>query len=217
MNDDMEFGSRSQWESNIIQANGSSKRSRGHQWFALALLIGFAAFVLYDSRDQLLEHYVAGEYTDMSELMVLIIPTLFLFILIKKSYKRSQFGETPLVMNPMPAVLGDAFSGHVEIQKGVEGLQFKAELLLMHRQEVYDKGSPRSRVDVVWKKPLSLHQERAMIGTRLLLKAELPVDQPPSQPSHSDDSYAWQLAITSHDKSFRRKWNIPVVAETAHV
>lgn len=212
MNTDNSWNNLSQGSSNIIQALGTGRRSSQKRWLALLLLVLFSAYVIYDSRDELLVHYYAGKYTEMKELIVLLFPLLFLFLQFKKTYKRAKFGDTPLVMNPFPTVLGQVFSGYIEINKNVEDLQFSSELLLMKQTEIYETETAETKVEMIWSMPVSVMQERAMLGVRLLLKADMPLNKPPSQSPYNDNHYFWQLSVFSHNKSFRRKWNISVVA-----
>jgi len=210
MNTGNSWNDSSQGSSHIIQALGTGRRNSRKKWVPLIFLLLFSAYVIYGSRDELLAHYYAGEYTEMKELIVFFFPLLFLLLQFKKIYKRAKFGDTPLVMNPFPAVIGQTLSGHVEINKNSEGLQFSSELVLMKQIEVYETEAAETRVEMIWKMPVNVVQERAMIGVRLLLKADIPLNKPPSQSPYSDNYYFWQLAVFSHDKSFRRKWNVPV-------
>ncbi|MGH1439429.1 MAG: hypothetical protein ACRBBR_04895 [Cellvibrionaceae bacterium] len=208
---------QSQWKTNIIQANGTGRRSRYSRWVFFLVLLGVVGFVLYDSREDLLAHYYAGEYTEMHELIIILFPLLFLITQVKKIYKRSKYGDTPLVMNPFPSIIGETFSGYVEINKKVDGLQFSAELLLMQHIEVEEDDYSESQTDIVWRMPVELQQERAMLGARLLVKAQLPAKKPPSQSPHTDDYYSWCLYVYSKDKSFKRRWSIPIIAKNEYV
>jgi len=209
--------SQPQWKNNIIQANGTGRRSRRSRWLFFLVLLGVVGFVIYDSREDLLVHYHAGEYTEMHELFILLFPILFLFTQVRKIYKRSKFGDTPLVMNPFPAILGENFSGYIEIHKKVDGLKFSAELLLMQTTEVEEDDYSEIDVDVVWRMPVDLQQERAMLGARLLLKAEVPITKPPSQAPNTDEYYSWSLYVYSQDKSFKRRWSVPIIATNDYV
>lgn len=206
--------SQPKWQHNIIQANGSAKRDRFTAWLFFLLLLAVSSYILYDSYEELLAHFYAGEYREMKELVVLFFPAVFFIVQLKKSLKRKQFGSTPLVMNPFPAIIGDTFSAYVEINKQVESLQFSAELLLVQNidREHYD--SRRSRLgntNMVWKMPVELQNERAMLGTRLLLRAQLPADKPPSESPQVDNFHSWKVYIYSQDKSFKRTWDIPII------
>ncbi|MGH1486040.1 MAG: hypothetical protein ACRBCI_07445 [Cellvibrionaceae bacterium] len=200
-----------QQQSNIIPSN-YRKKSKNKDWIFFLVIIGFCGFILNDNREELLAHFHAGEYFEMKELIILLFPVLFFGKKIKRSWGRNKYGETPLVMNPFPAAIGEKFAGYVEINKGVDGLQFSAELRLIENAEVYMDDYTEFQSNIVTRFPVSVISERAVIGTRLLLETPMPDNQPESQPSHRNRYYTWRLAIYSSDKAFRRTWAIPVVA-----
>jgi hypothetical protein len=200
------------WQNNFIPHNGSNKRHRNN-WLVFVILIGFIGFILYDNKDELLAHYQAGEYSEMNELIVLIIPLFFLFHTLKRNFKGRKFGETPLMMNTFPAFLGEKFSGTVEIQKGAEDLNFSGELILNKTEltEPVDEEGRMPEKYAIWRMPVQVTKERAMLGVRLLVDARLPVDKPASERPYSDNFYSWQLLIRSTEKGFKRTWDIPII------
>jgi hypothetical protein len=204
------------WQNNTIASSGDGKKT-SKRWLFLFLLMAIAAFVIYEHHVDLLAHYAAGEYTKMTELIVLLFPLLFFLQQIKKVHNQRRFGETPLVMNPFPAIMGEKFAGYVEIRQSAEQLQFFAELLLMKQVEINQGDNNNTQVDLIWKMPVNVHVESAILGVRLLLEASLPDKKPPSQSPHYGEYYFWQLYIYSKDKSFKRRWQIPVIGKDDYV
>jgi hypothetical protein len=197
-------------QGNVIYSN-FRKKLKSRDWLVFLIIIGFCGYIIYQSREELLGHYYAGNYFEMKELIVLLFPLFFFGTKIKKAWGRVKYGETPLVMNPFPAVIGEKFSGYVEISKGVEGLQFSAELRLIETAEVYMDDYTETQSNIVFRLPVSVISERAVIGTRLLLEADIPKGKPESESAHKDKYHSWRLAVYSNDKAFRRTWNVPVV------
>ncbi len=203
------------WQHNIIPANGS-RCSSGKRWLFLLLLLAVVGFVLYDNHSKLLSHFHAGEYLQMTELVVIIFPLLFVAQQIKKSRQYSRFGEVSFVMDPFPAIIGEKFGGYLEINKGAEGLEFMAELLLMEQSELNEGDNRNTQTDMIWKRELSVHTERAMLGVRLLIDSQLPDDKPPSQPQRSHYKF-WRLYVYSSNKKFKQTWDVPIIAASDYV
>ncbi len=203
------------WRHNIIPANGS-RRSSGKRWLFLLLLLAVVGFILYESHRELLAHFQAGEYLKMTELVVIIFPVLFVAQQIKKSRQRARFGDVSFVMDPFPAIMGKKFGGYLEINKGAEDLQFMAELLLMEQSESNEGDNRNTRRDMIWKRSLNVHTERAMLGVRLLIDSQLPDDKPPSQPQKSQYKF-WRLYVYSSNKAFKQTWDVPIIAASDYV
>jgi hypothetical protein len=200
------------WQNNHIPHNGSRKRHRNN-WLFFLVLIAVTGFIVYDNKEELLQHYQAGEYSEMKELIVLLFPLIFLFQMIKKNIGGKKFGDTPLIMNPFPAVLGEKFAGTVEIQKNAEDLDFSGELLLKKTElhEPIDEEGRTPETRLIWRLPVMVQKERAMLGVRLLVDAKLPGDKQGSQMPYSDNYYSWQLLIRSTQKGFTRTWDVPIL------
>lgn len=203
-----------QWQTSVIQAYGTGKKSRLSRWLFFLVLLTTVGFVIYQSHEELLAHYYAGEYEEMHELLIVLFPVIFLVTQIKKTLKRSKFGDTPFLMNPFPAILGEKFAGTVEINKKIDGLTFKAELLLLRYVEegLVEEDGVHTAKELAWRMPLELQQERSMLGGRLLIRGVVPSDKPPSQAPSGGPYHAWELYVYSQDKSFKRRWPVPIIA-----
>jgi hypothetical protein len=193
-------------------------RSYKKKWLFFFILIAFSVFVIYDHRPQLFDDFHAGDYQKMIILLVLLFPLFFAFKVLARGNHYRRFGDTPLNISPSPLMLGQQFSGAVSVSRGakyLDGMQFRAELRLLQRSEAEQGDNQNSRVDTLWKEPLSVASEYGAAGAGLSIKSRLPNDQPATsgtdkQVADGGSQYSWQLSITSSDKKFKQSWNVPV-------
>lgn len=187
-------------------------------WLFFFILIAFSVFVIYDHRPQLLDDFHAGDYQKMVILVVLLFPLFFAFKVLAKGNHYRRFGDTPLNISPSPLMLGQQFSGTVSVSRGakyLEGMQFRAELRLLQHSEAEQGDNQNSRVDTLWKEPLSVASEYGAFGAGLSIEGQLPDDQMASSGTENKlldggSQFFWQLSITSSDKKFRQSWDVPV-------
>lgn len=213
MNSDRDWWQRQRnWANNLIPSNYSS-RARRSGWVFFIFLLLFTGFILYEEHLDLLDSYNQKDYSGLMPLVVILFPILFLVQQIKRGLGRSRFGETPFFMNPFPGVLGEKFSGSIEIKETIDATQFGCELLLKQNVEAEQGDNKNTQDYIVWKMPLEIISERSHLGTRLLISGRLPMDKPASQPNGAN-SYFWRLYLFSQDKKFKRTWDVPIVASS---
>ena len=196
------------WQTNAIPTRGG--KGSKNSWKAVAIFCCFTVFVIYNNQQELLDSYHAQEYTNMKEL-ILVAVTLFFFIkAILDTCKAKRYGRADFIMNPFPAFLGKNFSGSVELNHKVDAKVMAAELLLMQRRRIAMKEHGAYRQYLEWKMPLQLSVEPSLKGSRILVDGKIPDDKPSSQ-EVVGECYYWQLYIYSQDKSYKSRWDVPIL------
>ena len=202
------------WQTNAIPTRGG--RGSKNSWRMFIILCCFTAFVLYNGKEDLIASYQSRNYTDMKELILVAVTFFFLVKAILDTRKARRYGHADFIMNPFPAFLGKNFSGSVELHDKVDANVMRAELLLMQRRRIAMKDHGAYRQYLEWKMPLQLSVEPALKGSRILVDGRIPDDKPPSQETVGENYY-WQLFIYSRDKSYKARWDVPVLGADDYV
>jgi hypothetical protein len=205
------------WCSSVIPSNLEDKQSTFMIWLLFYSSLGACVYLFFINKANLLAYYSSQNYREMTILLAALIPSFTLVFAIKKMRENIDFGDTPLQMNPFPAIVGDVFLGNIEITKNAKDHPFFAELILhtyLKNQRAIDNGKSEEEATTktIWKMPVTANKKQLRESTRLSLEARLPDNAPPSSPSIDDEYHEWQLHIFSADRRFTRTWDIPIVS-----
>ncbi|MEO0444202.1 MAG: hypothetical protein AAFZ92_10790 [Pseudomonadota bacterium] len=201
------------WQTNTIPTSGD-KRSK-NSWLMAAILCGFSVFVIYSNQQGLLNIDNAEQYMDIKQLILVALSLFFLAKAVLDTLKLKRFGKADFIMHPFPTFLGKKFSGSVQLNDKVDANMMQAELLLMQRRRIAMGEKNAYRQYLAWKMPLQLSVEHLLNGSRILVDGKIPHDKPPSQEAVGESHY-WQLYIYSQDKSYKSRWDVPVLGADDH-
>jgi hypothetical protein len=204
------------WRSSVIPSNYEDKQNTLIIWLLFYSSLAICTYVFAINKAELLAHYFSRNYYEMTILFGALIPSFLLIFAVIKMRGNVDFGDTPLQMNPFPAIVGDVFLGKIDITKNAEDHQFFAELILHtyiknERAIANGKSEEEATTKTIWKMPVTANKKQSKENIRLSLEARLPDNAPPSSPSIDDEYHEWQLHVFSADRRFTRTWDIPIV------